>query len=380
MGSLTALPEALRRRRNVGFAFYLMGQLVGGGLLLLLFLLPAVLEAGVCGAMCLGAALAFPAAAVYLTVPRLLDRYDPEPWYALVGCLAWGGIAACGFSAAINSTAGLCGMAAGGEGAGDVLSAVVSAPLVEEFFKGLGVWGVFYFLRTEFDGVVDGIIYATFTALGFAAVENVIYYANAAGQGALGLTFLMRGVLFPWGHPVYTSMFGIGLGIARETEKAWVRVVAPVAGYFGAVTLHALWNGSATFADASEGGGAVFLCMLPLWFLFVLTFLIIVVVLVRRRGRIIREFLQDEVALRHLSPQEVDLVASAFGILRARSRWGALGADYVRAMARLALSKWHTQRAHRSQMHTYSMEFIVPLRRRIQELRAQIQQRGHGRR
>lgn len=378
MGSLTALPEALRRRRNVGFALYLLGQLVGGGLLLLLFLVPAVLDSGVCGAMCLGAVLAFPAAAMYLTVPRLLDRYDPEPWYALVGCLAWGGIAACGFSAAINSGVGLCGLVAAGEGAGDALSAVVSAPIVEEFFKGLGVWGVYYFLRSEFDGVVDGIIYATFTALGFAAVENVIYYANAAGQGALGVTFFMRGILFPWGHPVYTSMFGIGLGLARETEKAWVRRLAPVAGYLGAVALHAMWNGSATLADGVEEGAAIFLCMLPVWLLFVLTFLVIVVVLVRRRGRIIREFLQDEVALGHLSPQEVDLVASAFGVLKARSRWGALGAEYVRAMARLALSKWHTQRAQRSRMHTYSMEFIVPLRRRIQELRAQIQQRAQA--
>ena len=36
--------------------------------------------------------------------------------------------------------------------------------------------GAFYFLRKEFDGVVDGIIYATFCALGFAAVENISYY------------------------------------------------------------------------------------------------------------------------------------------------------------------------------------------------------------
>lgn len=376
--SATELPEALKRRRNTGFALYIFGQIVGGGLLLMLFLLPALFDAGVCGAMCMGGVLALPACLIYLTVPRLLDRYDPEPWYALLGCLAWGGIAACGFSAAINSTVGICGMVAGGEGAGDVLSAVVSAPLVEEFFKGVGVWGVYYFLRNEFDGVVDGIIYATFTALGFAAVENVIYYAEAAGQGQLGLTFVMRGILFPWGHPVYTSMIGIGLGLARETEKSWVRVMGPIGGYFGAVALHAMWNGSATLADSQ--GGEVFLCMLPIWFLFVLTFLIIVIVLVRRRGKIMREFLQDEVALRHLSQEEVDLVASAFGLLTARTRWGRTGADFVRATARLALSKWHTHRAHRSQMHTYSMDFIVPLRQRIKELRQQMHHEAQQRR
>ena len=94
--------------------------------------------------------------------------------------------------------------------------------------KGLAVLGVFYFLRREFDGVVDGVIYATFAALGFAAVENVVYYSNAmradAGGEALAATFLLRGVLAPWGHPLYTSMTGIGFGIARETRNT----VAPV--------------------------------------------------------------------------------------------------------------------------------------------------------
>ena len=45
--------------------------------------------------------------------------------------------------------------------------------------KGMAVFGVFFFLKREFDGVVDGVIYATFAALGFAATENIIYYANA---------------------------------------------------------------------------------------------------------------------------------------------------------------------------------------------------------
>ena len=370
-----ALPDPQKGRRQLGLALYLLGQLVGGGLLLLLFLAPAVFEQGACSTMCLGAALALPAGVVYLPFPRLLDRYDPEPWYLLIGCLLWGGIAACGFSGLINSLVGVVGYVAEGESTGEILSAVVSAPLVEEFWKAVGVWGVFFFVRREFDGIVDGIIYATFTALGFATIENILYYSRAAGAGQLEVTFLMRGVLFPWGHPVYTSMFGIGLGLARETEKAWVRWAAPLGGYLGAVLLHAMWNGSATLADmAGEEGGMIFLCMLPVWFLFVLTFVIIVIVLVRRRGRIIRQFLEDEVALRNLSREEVDLVASAFGLLKARMKHGRLGAEFVRAAARLALSKWHTLRAQKSQMHTYSMEFIVPLRQHLAQLRQQIHQ------
>ncbi len=328
--------------------------------------------------MCMGAALAFPAAALYLTFPRLLDRYDPEPWYALLGALAWGALGAAGLSLAFNSTIGGVAALTTGPESADVFSAVFVAPVTEEFFKGLGVWAIFIFLRREFDGLVDGVMYATFVALGFAATENVIYYARAGAEGDLGLIFIMRGVLFPWGHPVYTAMFGLGLGLARETRHGFLRILGPLFGFCGAVLLHATWNGLATLASDEEGA-LVFFCSLPVWLLFVLFFVAIVIVLVRRRGRIIRDHLQDEVALGNLSQAEVALVGSAFGVSRARRLHGDLGVRFVRAAARLALSKWHATRAHQQSKHTVSMDFILPLRNQLKELRAtylQKSQRG----
>lgn len=355
----------------MGLGLYVLGIAVGGLLLLAFFLVPPLLSdhpARALSAMLVGILLAFPAAAVYLTVPRLLDRYDPEPWYALVGCLLWGGIAACGFSAAINEAVGVIGAGFGGRQAGQVLAAVVSAPLAEEFWKGLGVLGVFLFLRREFDGVVDGIIYATFTALGFAAVENVIYYSQAAMEGTpvLAFTFAMRGVLVPWGHPLYTAMTGIGIGIARETTSPPLRWGAPLVGYGLSVFLHAVWNGSATLAQG-------FFCLtLPLWFMFVAAFLAMVIVLVRRRGRIIREHLEDEVALGTIYAAELQLVGSPFGTVQARVQYGQVGREFVRAIARLALHKWHAARARRGAMSTASDELIGPLRERISTLRQQL--------
>lgn len=369
---MVLMPDPERTRRHIGLALYLVGLAIGGLLLLLTFIgIPvATGHFGMLGLMCIGAVLALPAGAVYLTVPRLLDRYDPEPWYALFGCLLWGGIAATGYAAVINS---VVGEVIGGS-AGELVATVVSAPIVEEGFKGLAIFGVAFFLRREFDGIVDGIIYATFTAIGFAAVENIIYYSRAAGHDALGMTFIIRGIIAPWGHPVYTSMTGIGFGVARETRSVVLRYTAPLLGYFGAVALHAIWNGSAAISDGmGQGGGAFFVCMLPIWLLFVVVFLVMVIFLVRRRGRIIREYLADEVALKNLTAAEVDLVCSAFGLLQARARYGKNGVLFVRAAARLALSKWHTVRAQDTKNSTVSMAFIVPLRQRLAELRAQIE-------
>jgi len=365
-----SLPDPDKTRRAVGQWLLVIAVLVGAFLLVVQFLVPPLFmdnPIDLYAAMFIGGLLAFPAGAMYLTVPRLLDRYDPEPAYALVGCLLWGGIVACAFSALVNTGMAVVGEVVGGPGGGDILGAVVSAPIVEEGFKGLGIWGVFFFLRREFDGVVDGIIYATFVALGFATIENVVYYSGAAshGQDVLAVTFVLRGVLAPWGHPVYTSMTGIGFGLARETKRAWVRWTAPVIGYLGAVFLHFVWNASATF-----GEGVVWLLLLPIWLLFVLGFVVMIIVLVARRGKIIRQHLLDEVALGTISQQELELVCSAFGLFKARLSRGPAGAELVRATARLALSKWHTTRAMEGQHRTVSMDFIAPLRRRIAELRA----------
>src|SRR6185437_10464547 len=271
--------------------------------------------------MGIGALLAFPALLVYLWLPWVIDRFDPEPWWALALALAWGAIAACGFAAMINTgVEDLVVQLAGGArnkhavALGAQIGACVSAPLVEEFFKGLAVAGLFFFLRREFDGVVDGIIYATFVALGFAATENVIYYARAGIQEAmhhqhnvLAGTFVLRGILSPWGHPLYTSMTGIGFGIAREAEKSWLRWIAPLGGYLAAVFLHFVWNGAATWL----GQGS--LVLLPIWFLFVLAFIVMVMVLVARKGRIIRQHLRDEVLIGTLTQQELDMIGSPIG-------------------------------------------------------------------
>lgn len=354
-----ALPDPTRNRRIAGGVFYALGFFPGLALTLSLLFSGEMSAGGVMTGTC----LAFPLMLVYLTVPRLLDRYDPEPWYALLGALFWGGFAATGYSGLVNSAVA--------QSFGDDISAVVSAPIIEEFTKGLALWGIFFFLRKEFDGVVDGIIYGAFAGLGFAAVENILYFGRSADAGVLGGTIFARAIMSPWAHPVYTSMTGIGLGIARETDKRWVRFVAPLLGYLGAATLHAIWNGSATLAGViGDRGAMIFLCSLPIWLLFVGTFMALIVVLVRRRGRIIRENLQDEVALGNLTPAELDLVASPWGVMRAR-RYGSLGVEFVRAAARLALSKWHAARAARSSTSTISWELIVPLRNKLQELRAQ---------
>lgn len=365
--------------RVFGAILWTLGVLIGGTLLLVVLLLPPLLGKNGGDAfvnMLLAGAIAFPACFFYLWVPVILDRYDPEPWYLLAMAFLWGAIPACGFSGLINTLNGEIATAIGGKDFGNFVGAVISAPLVEESFKGMLVLGMLWFVRRDFDGVVDGVIYAIFVALGFAATENVLYYARSlekGGEAGLMVTVGLRGILAPWGHPLYTCMTGIGVGLARETTKTWVRYTAPVFGYFGAVTLHALWNGSAVLSDALQF--PLFFLALPLWFLFLLIFGIIVILLVRREGQIIRQHLRDEVLLGNLSEQELELVCSPIGRMRALFLQGLAGRRFVDAASRLGLSKWHAARAMQGKKMTISANFIVPLRQELAQLRAQFQQR-----
>jgi RsiW-degrading membrane proteinase PrsW (M82 family) len=370
-----------RTRRTVGTVLYVLAMLGGALLFVLVFVVAPLFElsdpGSYFGAMLMGAVMALPALGAYIWIPRIVDRYDPEPWWLLLGALGWGGIASCGFAAVINTAVGEVGEAAFGGGAGEVLAACVSAPIVEEGFKGLGVFGIYYFVRREFDGVVDGVIYAMFIALGFAAIENVIYYSRAVSTemattgagGALGVTFFVRGIVSPWGHPLFTSMTGIGFGIARETDKPHLRWLAPMGGYAAAVFLHSVWNTAGTIH------AALVLVLLPLWIAAVVGFGFLLNWLVKRKGRIIRAFLQDEVLLGFLTPWELDLVSSRTPRMRANALYGGeAGKRFVDTASRLALSKWHAQRASRGRQKTVSFDLVVPLRQELAQTRAQIAQ------
>lgn len=180
-----------------------------------------------------------------------IDRWEPEPARMLWLAFGWGASVAAITALLINNTAEAVGDALLGHGHGDKISAVVSAPLFEEAVKGAFVLGIMLFLRNEFDGVVDGVVYAGFVAAGFAFMENIYYFGRAfaehgfggADTGGVITAFILRGVLAPFTHPLFTAMIGIGVGVAARASSRSVRIFAPVGGYQAAVTeLAFLWH------------------------------------------------------------------------------------------------------------------------------------------
>lgn len=202
-----------------------------------------------------------------------IDRWEPEPARLLWLAFGWGASVAAISALLINNTAEAVGDVLLGYGKGDAVSAIVSAPLFEEAFKGAFVLGIVLWLRNEFDGVIDGVVYAGFVAAGFAFTENIYYFGRAFAEYGFGdastpgvvTAFILRGVLAPFCHPLFTAMIGIGIGISVRTPSRTVRALAPVGGYVAAVLLHAMWNAAATLGTAQTFLNVYFLVMVPIF-------------------------------------------------------------------------------------------------------------------
>ncbi|HKS48465.1 MAG TPA: PrsW family intramembrane metalloprotease [Amycolatopsis sp.] len=268
-------------------------------------------------AVVIGMAAALVPVAAVVAVFLWIDRWEPEPAKLLRLAFVYGACIAAILALLINNTAEAVGDMLLGRGNGGKISALVSAPLVEEAAKGSFVLAVFLRRSEEFDGIIDGIVYAGFTAAGFAFTENIYYFGRAFAEYGFGgstsngvvAAFVLRGVLSPFTHPLFAALTGVGFGLAARATSRLAKVLAPIGGYLTAVLLHALWNGSATL-----GGGKTFITV---YFLIMVPMFIAVALLVllhrRREQRIITAALPAMVKARWIAPSEVELLSSLGG-------------------------------------------------------------------
>jgi protease PrsW len=298
--------------------------------------------------------LALLTAVPYCALLLWLDRNESEPIWLITIALLWGAVVATVVSGLVNDSFSTFATAlTGNELAAEFLAASISAPFIEELSKGMAVLFIFLLFREEFDNVLDGILYGALVGLGFATVENVLYYFEAGttvGYGEmLGLTWA-RGVIGGiCSHATFTAIIGCGFGLVRVLRKGWARWLIVPAMWVLGMGAHFAWNTFAGFILTSlsmvsgvQSMGAMYVLFVPIAALilqvpFVLLLLTVVIFVWRHENRIILYFLKDE-------PEDVITEEQRLQMVPARRR-AARGA--ARFFSRGPGRWWHQRRLHR---------------------------------
>jgi len=310
---------------------------------------------------------------VYALVLWWFDRYEKEPLGLLVAAFLWGAVPAIIFSLISQIVLDIPISYFVEPAAANLVGAVLVAPLTEEIFKGAALLLLLLLFRREIDSPLDGIIYGGLVGFGFAAVENVLYFASAlAESGPGGVIFLaiLRAFVFGLNLALFTGLTGLGLALARTTPNPLVKVGAPVAGLLAGMIAHGIHNGSVTFgaelcwpclvAFASDYGGVLILFAVIVWSSV-------------REQRWITTYLADEVELATLSKKDYDAICSYLDrvVVRIKAlfsggfeRWWALG-RYHRLATELAFNK-HRLVLFPGEKDTQA--HVVELRKRVKAL------------
>jgi RsiW-degrading membrane proteinase PrsW (M82 family) len=173
------------------------------------------------------ALLPFALSFAWLFFVRRFDRARPEPMWLVTATFALGGLAvvpaAIAEIACATSTPWLdpSVMTFGGQAWALPITIVAFTVVVgfsEEGAKFLGAWSLAWH-RREFDEPVDGIVYGCAAALGFAAVENVKYFAMGRMSGVV---IALRAFMTVPAHMFFGAIWGYAMGQRLVSRKASV--------------------------------------------------------------------------------------------------------------------------------------------------------------
>jgi len=169
---------------------------------------------------------------ILLSYVYIRDKYEKEPikilFFALVaGALAVVPVLVVGqLLEYVKPVMGIRGTA--------FYTSFIEAGLVEEGFKFLALY-LLIWRNPNFNESFDGIVYAVFVSLGFAAVENIFYVAEGGYKVAL-----VRSLTAVPAHAIFGIRMGFYFGIAHMYQE--IRTSYLLKAFLIPVILHGIYD------------------------------------------------------------------------------------------------------------------------------------------
>lgn len=305
----------------------------------------------------------------YLIFIWWLDRYEREPLWVVGLVFLWGGLGGTCMGVAFSTLPSSLAVELFGPGTGGLISTIVVAPLAEEFTKAL----VFVFLLAtmQFDNETDGLIYGAATGLGFACIENLLYFAGAETAGSFWFMVVARTLFTALVHCISSAAIGMAIGWARYRTKTFFGALLAVGvGYLIAVLNHGVWNAAASFAHLSETaavGGAILLVAIALVVIASLVMFGLTQWSLKREHDVIRAHLAEEARAGVLPEAHADIIP--YWSKRRKSGWvppGVSRKEYVEAATMLAFRRHQLEAARGRRAEKYQRD--------VKEYRAKVRQ------
>ena len=190
--------------------------------------------------------LALVASVLVIAVIRFLDVLEREPWWAIavsfgvglmtvIPAIVLSGVVTLFWTQWLGPDAPL-----------EMLSVVVTAPVVEEAVKAAGVVLVLLLIRREMDSLTDFVVYACVVAVAFEFCENTLYLwsrlSTPEGSALAWLAeFNARTIASAGMHAVFSAWIGFALWCLVRA-RGMTRWLASAGGFVLAILLHGLNN------------------------------------------------------------------------------------------------------------------------------------------
>ncbi|HEY3341676.1 MAG TPA: PrsW family intramembrane metalloprotease [Anaerolineae bacterium] len=239
---------------------------------------------------------------LYVRIINGIDRYEKEPARYLLGAFLWGALPAVIAGILIELILDVPVALVLGDNTlgGQMISTALIPPVVEEILKAGAVAIIYLWRRREFDGWVDGLVYGAMAGFGFAFVENVFYILGTGNWSEWLSLFFLRVIVFGLMHGFWTSLTGIGFGVARNSTNPAHKLLAIVIGLSAAIVSHMVHNGALVLSGQSNG--STILVALVNYGALIVLLICLRLVAARSDRAIMQTYLRDEVPAT-LSPE-----------------------------------------------------------------------------